>query len=781
MSDVSQGEIPPSECILCGLPVRSRADGFCCEGCRHAYEIISVLDKASDSTSARESEGPGAREDLEFGVRDMACPSCALLIEHVLNRSPGVADSQASFAADRVRVRYDPSRTGPGEIGGVVRGLGYRLEEGPGPGGEGSGAGDWIRLGISMFLTANVMMLAFALDIGFFRELPSETIPLLGVPMMLMASLVVVWGGGPIHRKALNAARWGKVQMETLISAGSLLAFGFSMFNLVGGNLHLYFDTASMLVTLILLGTFIEEKARKGVKEAIGEIEALIPAKGRVLVEGGYDYLPRNELRPGLRVFVMAGETVPADGTVVEGDGILDRSMLTGEPEPVPAAPGDAVLGATILVEGSLELRIEREGSDTAAGRMVTLMEEAVSRKTPFERVADRFAPPFVLGVIAAAALAAAAVAALGGSADEAVVRAVTILVVACPCTLGIAIPLAKVAAVGAGRRAGVLVRDPDAFELARRIDCVVFDKTGTATEGRFGLSNVTVSETTAEEALSLAAALEGSSKHPIARSIAKAAKEKSIEPGQATSVEERGGLGVLGEVDGVASFVGSRELLGELGVTPPASLEAAATSAGEAGLTPVWVGRAFKAVAVLELGDKLRVGLVEMVQSLKSRGIVSRLLSGDAKETTRTVAARLGVDGHEGGALPERKVEVIRTLREEGYHVAMVGDGVNDAPALAEAHVGMAVGHAWEVAKRASSVTLLGPMETHFPRFFALSERTMRTVRANLSIALLYNAVALPLAVAGWITPLIAVSAMLVSSLTVVANSSRILRKPLE
>ncbi|MHC5038477.1 MAG: heavy metal translocating P-type ATPase [Planctomycetota bacterium] len=727
---------------------------------------------------------PGGEEKGELvvlKVEDMACPACAATIERGLSRTPGVLRAEALFVTDRVRVTFEPHRIAPEEIVKAVGGLGYHATDTSREREVHSLiTSDTFRLGLSIFLTANVMMLALALDLGFFQEFPPEVIPLLGVPMLLLSTVVVFYGGFPIQRKAIVAARIGRFQMETLIASGALLAWGLSLVNLLAGSLHLYFDTASMLVTLILLGTFIEGTARKSATKAIDEMSALMPVKGRVLRDGEPAYLPLGEIREGDALLVEAGEQVPADGTVIDGSGLVDDSMLTGEPERSPKAPGDPILSATVLEEGALRVKVERVGEGTAAGQMIALMEEALASKSPFERLADRIAPVFVLIVMAIAVGTAVSLGLSRGAWESGVVRAVTVLVVACPCTLGIAIPLAKVAAVGAARRMRILVRNADALESAPGLGCVILDKTGTATHGEYRVQSVTTEGAGEEAVLSRAASLEGSSKHLIARAIIREARGRGMAIEQAAEVEEIEGFGVRGRVEGGSGFVGNRALVDRAGARCPEAFESRAKALSEQGLTAVFAGWGGEVRAVLALGDRVRPDMKELVTFLKGKKVRTELVSGDDPATTASLAEVLDVDGFLGRALPADKVELVKARQGEGLCVAMVGDGINDAPALAASDVGFAMGTAMDVARKASDVTLLGEGGTQIRRFLSLSAFTMRTVRTNLVLALLYNGVAVPLAVSGLITPLIAVTAMVVSSLTVVFNSSRILRKPL-
>jgi heavy metal translocating P-type ATPase len=801
----------PGACVLCGLPVRGRSDGFCCVGCRHAHELLGELLGTTDPDAMRGHElfatlraaglvpsvpgdaatidGPPPTDDepppppgevverTVFAVSGMWCPSCAWVIERVLARTSGVLHARASFAADRVRVTYLPRAVGPDTLRRVIEDLGYRTGVPDAEARQGRElTGEIFRLGIALFLCCNVMMLSFALYQGFFTNVPANTSRLIGLPILLLSSVVVFWCGGPILSRAYRAARAGALVMETQIALGALSAFSLSVTALVRDSPHQYFDTASMLIGLVLLGKFLENRVRARAGRGIEEIHELIPGKARLETEDGNRYVAAEAVLPGDLVRVREGEAIPADGTIASGAGVADESKNTGETTPRRKGEGDTVLAGSVLSSGEIVLRATASGESTAIGRMVRLMDEAIAAKNPMERLADRAMAWFIPAVVAIAVACAVVLLATGRTWEAALVRAITVLVIACPCALGIATPLAKVAAIGAARREGILVADGDAFEATGRLTALVLDKTGTATVGAYRILGVWASGFGEDEVLALARAAEADSAHPVARAIRTHAPAGVI---VAQESEEFPGLGVRARVDGADVLVGGARLLAQCGIVPGAEAMARIDEAAARGETAVLVARDGRAIGVIRLGDEVRADLPETVAALRGRGLPVHLVSGDSAEATAAVARALGVDEYAGGVLPADKVERIRALRRAGHRVGMVGDGANDAAALAAADVGFATGDALAVTRHASDVTLLAFSGARLLQAFAIARRASRAIRVNLGLALVYNVLAIPLAVAGIVNPILAVSIMLLSSLTVVLNSARIARGP--
>jgi Cu2+-exporting ATPase/Cu+-exporting ATPase len=719
--------------------------------------------------------GPGR---AVFRVDGMWCPSCAWVIERTIERLPGVQSASASFAADRVTVEYEPRLIGPERLAAAVSALGWPAAEiGDAAAQKAELRREFLRLIISWILACNVMMLSFGLYAGFFVGGPGEIAGPVGLPLFLLSTIVLTYGGAPIFVRAWQAARRRGFVMETLIALGSLAAYGLGVFNWRRGDPHQYFDTASMLVALVLLGKYLERRIRAGAVAGIDEIYDLLPRKARREQNGRTTWVAIEALAPGDVVRVQGGEAIPADGRVLAGEGAADESRLTGESAPRAKHPGDEALGGSALVTGDLTLAVVAAGSASSLGRMAALVEQALAAKNPAERLADRLIAWFVPAIVALAAVTAALLLARGASLNDALTRAVTVLAIACPCALGVAAPLAKAAAVSRGRRLGLLVTDPDALAAAAELSALVLDKTGVATCGEYAVLGVDAREADAAEILTLAAAAEGDAPHLIARAVRAAAVERGLPRPVAEHVEIALGQGVRGLVNRRWVTVGGENFLHDAGQPIPDAWRAAASAATRQGASVVFVGWDGAARGMIQLGDRPRAGLREAVAELTRRGVEVHLASGDAPATTAQVAAELGIERFQGGLLPADKVALVQRLREQGRRVGMVGDGANDAAALAAADVGFATGDALSVAKHASDVVLLAFSGPRLLDALRLAKTTARAVRVNLALAFVYNLVALPLAVTGMVNPIVAATAMLLSSLTVAANSARIAR----
>ncbi|HVO84083.1 MAG TPA: cation-translocating P-type ATPase [Syntrophobacteria bacterium] len=739
----------------------------------------SAADLASRSTGEAASPAVPAHDggteggemlSLQLTVRGMWCPACAWVIEETLRRTPGVGAPACNFSTDRVRCDYDPVRVSPRALTDRISSLGYTAFL-PGDGSAGrERRKEFIRFGISAFLTMNVMMLSFALYSGFFTELSEESVRALSWPTFAMATLVVFAGGWPIHRKAWQALAAVAPGMESLVSVGSLSAYLYSTHNLLLGSLHLYFDTASMLITLLLLGRLLERRAKDEVQEDLGNFFSLRPTKVRVCSESHPEgrYLSAEALRRGDLFRAEAGEILAADGVVVSGTGLLDESSLTGEPVPVAKRPGDRVRSGTRVQQGELTVRAEAVGEDSILGHMITVTEKALSEKTPLEEKTDRILRWFVPAVLGLAAATAAVCWRAGLGADEALTRAVTVMVISCPCTLGIAVPLARVAAISLAGKGGILVRDFAAFELAGRVDTVVLDKTGTVTEGTWtlvGISNE--GGLSRNEALTLAASLEGHGDHPIARVLTGRATAEGLRAVEVQDVKifENGISGVF---RGDVVKLGSAEFVAK----EPAASGGAVLGAHGSLFSSVFLSVGGRLGAVFLFGDRIRPGARATVEWLRSLGLRVALVSGDGEAATKEIACQAGITEAHGSRLPADKAGYVAGLQREGRIVAMVGDGINDAPALVQADLAVALYSGGPLGKEAPHLTLMRGEPSQLRDFFTLAGRARRKIRQNLACSAGYNAVSIPVAMAGLLTPVVAVGAMILSSLTVIGNT---------
>jgi P-type Cu+ transporter len=724
--------------------------------------------------------------ELTIPVQGMTCAACSARVQRTLERTPGVSGANVNLMTGSATVSYDPASTTPERLVEAIRETGYGAEL-PGAGApveELAGAEETardrerreFRLKFGVALMAALLSMALSM--------PPRPWLLLGLTVPVMG-----WAGRHFYTRAWAAFRHRSADMNTLIAVGTGAAFAYSLFVTIGGDWlaargiqpHVYYEVVIWIITLVLLGNLLEARARSRAAAAIRRLIELRPLTARVLRDGTETEIPLGQLRPGDEVLVLPGEKIPTDGVVIDGASHVDESMLTGEPTPVRKAAGDQVIGATLNRNGALRLRVERIGGDTVLSRIIRLVQHAQGSKAPIQRLADRVAAVFVPVVMAIAAATFVVWLLVGPEPAylHALVSGVTVLIIACPCAMGLAVPTAVMVATGRGAELGILIKGGEALERSSRLDTVVFDKTGTVTEGRPTVGRI-ASEDEAE-ALRLAASLERHSEHPLGEAIVAAASARGLALAEPRQFESLTGRGVTGIVDGRRVAVGNRTLLAELAIAPGRIAAEAEVFAAEAH-TPVFVAVNGAVVAVIAMADAVRPGATEAVEAIARMGLESVMLTGDDARTAEAVARAVGIDRVAANLLPEGKLEEVRRLQSEGRVVAMVGDGINDAPALAQADVGIAMGTGTDVAIEAGDITLMRGDPLGVPRSIALARRTMRVMRQNLFWAFVYNVVGIPIAAGALypafglrLTPAFAAAAMAVSSLSVVTNSLRL------
>jgi len=764
---------------------------------------------------------PTERVDLSIG--GMTCASCVSRVEGALNKVDG-ASATVNYATERAAVSYDPARADAADLIGAVEGIGYRAKVADRPGatthrgpaadhdhGDGhdmaGGMGDHDHGDVASLRRRLVINSLLTIPVVLISMIPALQFDNWQWLCLTLASPVAVWGAWPFHVAAVKSARHGLATMDTLISLGVASAYAYSVVALFFGDAgmagmtmtwsligtagegldHTYLEVAAAVPTLIILGRFLEARAKRSAGAALEALISLGAKDVAVIDDGGIEHRrPIEQLGVGDRFVVRPGERIATDGTVIEGASAIDASMLTGESVPVEVAVGDAVVGATVNASGRIVVEATRVGADTQLARMAQLVVDAQAGKARAQRLADRVSAIFVPIVIVVALVTLVAWT-VAGDPGLGFTSAVAVLIIACPCALGLATPVALMVGTGRGAQLGILIRGPEVLESTRAIDTVVLDKTGTVTTGQMSVERFVVADGIDRAvALRRLGGVEAASEHPIARAITAGIAEANRTTGtgsapgpgpELTAFTNRAGLGVQGRVDGVEVVAGRPVLLTEAGLALPDALAAAIEEEATAGRTVVAAGWEGEVRLIASVADQPKPTSAEAVRELTALGLEPILLTGDAEAPARAIASQVGIDRVIAGVLPDGKVDVIRSLQSDDRVVAMVGDGVNDAAALATADLGVALGTGTDAAIEASDLTLVRGDLRSVPDAIGLARRTLRTIQGNLFWAFAYNVAAIPIAALGLLNPVLAGAAMAGSSLFVVTNSLRLRR----
>jgi Cu+-exporting ATPase len=773
--------MPLDAAATLSLPVT----GMTCAGCARKVERVltaapgvraASVNFATETAEIALDGPPGpavqAIRDAGFGVRlaehrlaitGMTCAACASTVRRALSALPGVVEADVNIATNTAAVRAVPDAVSPGALVAAVEATGYGATpeaDVPAAAHDDGSAERWrrVELAAAVVLTLPFMVQMIGMAAG------SHALMMPRWAEAVVAAPVVAVLGRRFFTGALRALRGGAANMDVLVALGAGSAFVVSLWHLAEGG-PLYFEAAAVIVTMVLIGKMLEARAKRAATAAVNALLALRPETARILRGGAEVEVAAADVAIGDIVIVRPGERLPVDGTLVRGETTLDESLVTGESAPVSRGPGDAAPSGALNGAGLIRLRAERVGRDATLARIARMVADAQTSRAPAQRLADRVSAVFVPVVVGFAALTFLGWLLAGGTPDEAFRAAVATLVVACPCALGLAAPAALAAGSGAAARAGILVRDVAAMEAARALTHVVFDKTGTLTEGKPRL----VAFDGPEEALRLAAGAQTGSEHPLARAMIAAARERGLSLPEPETFEAAPGGGVAATVEGRGLRIGRADYAGG---DPAPDLLAAADAAAAQGRTVAWIALDGSPVALAAFEDSPRPEAAEAVAALKARGLSVIMLSGDTRAAAEAAARALGVDEVVAEAKPDDKLAVVRRLREGGAVVAMVGDGVNDAPALAAADLGVAMGGGTDAAGAAAAVTLMRPHLRLVGAAIDISAATARKIRTNLFWAFAYNVVCLPVAALGFLNPGVAAAAMALSSVSVVSNA---------
>ncbi len=792
--------------------IDGRTKVFCCHGCSGIYRLIRS-EGLEDFYAERREWTPGPAEsrpldvsaflaglrpagneiETDLIIDGIRCASCVWLNEKILLRTRGISYARVNYATHRAKVRWDPAAIDISVVLSRIKSVGYT----PKPFLPSSYEDEQkrqardllIRFGTAAFFSMQLMLFSIALYAGYFQGIDERTKAVFHMISLALTTPVLFYSGWPLIKGSVRGLKNLTFNMDVLIVAGSLSAYGYSLLQMLTGG-EVYFDTAAMIITLILLGRYIEAGAKRKASEAIGRLMQLSPKEARKLdvssdqagpqdglLQATRQMAPVSSLRPGDLIEVIPGEKLPLDGIVVSGSSETDESMLTGESRPVPKTEGAQVFGGTLNLYGSIVFRVTRTGKDTVLARIIQTVEDAQSRRAPIQTAADRVVGYFVPAVLFIACATFLAWMYLGAPTSKAMMNAVSVLVIACPCALGLATPLAILIGTSHGASRGILIKGGDVIEKAAKVDFVVLDKTGTITEGKPVLTQCFAIGMPDSEVLGLARSLEERSEHSVGRAIVEAAHGSgAYDVSEFSAVP---GKGVRGMIRGKPALIGSREFIESGGPSarsdaPDKDRVAAISDAERSGATIIYLSYGGRIRGVFAVSDRVRKEAAEAVAMLKKSGLGVAMITGDTLPTAEAVARATGVEQVMAQVSPLMKAGEIQRMKEEGTHVLMAGDGINDAPALVQATVGVAMGRATDIALESADVVIMRPDLRLVADAVMLMKKTFSIIRQNIFWAFFYNLVVIPLAVFGILHPVMAAGAMVFSSLSVVGNSLR-------
>ncbi|NIM17733.1 MAG: heavy metal translocating P-type ATPase [Candidatus Aminicenantes bacterium] len=742
-------------------------------------------------------------KQLTFPVVGMTCANCAATIERSLKKVDGVIDASVNYANEKARITYAPGKVTPAHLAAAVRKAGYDVvetaeaidrEDAEAAARKAEVRHQWKRFIVGLCFSLPLFLMSMSRDFHLLGNWAHAA--WVNWLFWVLATPVQFYVGRDYYVGGWRSLRSGSANMDVLVAMGSSVAYFYSVSVLAAGTLgsnalgeHVYFETSAVIITLIVLGKLLEARAKGHTSEAIKKLIGLQPKTARIVRENREIDVPVTEVITGDVVIVRPGEKIPVDGVVVDGYSAVDESMITGESLPVDRKTGDTVIGATINKQGLLKIKATKVGKETALAQIIKLVERAQGSKAPIQRVVDRVSAYFVPFVIGAAFLVLIIWLLSGADFVPALIRLTAVLVIACPCAMGLATPTSIMVGVGKGAEKGILFKDSAALEQAHRLNAIILDKTGTITRGEpavTGIFSREGSQLTDEQLLRLAASAERGSEHPLGEAIVRSAREKGLELSEPAAFEGIAGHGIRAEIDGRSILVGNLRLMQQAAI-PLNNLEAKARHLEQQGRTVMWLAVDGQANAVIGVADTIKEGSKEAVARLKALGLTVVMMTGDNETTAKSIAAEVGIERVFAGVLPEDKAARVKQLQSEGYVVTMVGDGINDAPALAQADIGIAIGTGTDVAMETAAVTLMRGDLRSVPQAIMLSKATMRNIKQNLGWAFGYNILLIPIAAGilapfAWapgflqqLHPILAAAAMAFSSLSVVTNALRL------
>lgn len=716
-----------------------------------------------------------------LSIQGMHCASCALNIEKALQKKDGIKNASVNYGMNKAYVEFDDKKISEADIAESISTVGdYKvLQEG-----ADQKKVDYTKKALFKFYIALTLTLPLFLSM-FIKFNISYSIGDIGILMwimMVLTSVVVFLVGWQFHRGMLIQLKRFRADMDTLVSVGTLSAFFYSVYAMFN-NLHVYFETAAVIVTLILLGKYLEEKSKGRASSAIQKLLALGVKKARVLKDGKEIMINIDEVKKGYIVLVKPGEKIPLDGEIITGETSINESMLTGESIPVEKNKSDSVFGATINGNGVIEVKVTKVGEETVLSQIIKLVEQAQASKAPIQKMADKVAGIFVPSVIALALLTFIIwLFVINAGFETSIINAVAVLVIACPCALGLATPTAIMVGSGKGAENGILIKKPQSLEIAHRVNVIMFDKTGTLTKGRPVVTDInTVSHgVNTEELMLLACSLEKQSEHALASAFNKYADEQNLKLLETTEVQAISGKGIKGNIKGKSVYLGNKKLVRDLKATLNPVYKVEFDNYAQDGKTPMYVIKQNKVIGIVAVADVILNGTREVIKDIKNSGIEIYMITGDHTKTAKAIAKQLDIDHVIAEILPDGKAKEVKKLQDAGKIVAFVGDGINDAPAIAQSDLGIAVGNGTDIAIETGSIVLMQSGPKKVAEAILLSKQTFSTIKQNLFFAFFYNILAIPLAAIGFLSPIVAAVAMSFSSVSVVTNSLRIKKKKL-